>query len=119
MEEQLQDSLENHDEVIDGGNKRPKFSIPAWARNKYVVTATAFVLWVAFFDDHNLLYSIHLSREVGKRVARRESLTQQIEQTRKEQEELLGTPDALEKFAREKYLFKKDNEDEFIIKEKE
>lgn len=119
MEEQLEDSLDQQEEIIDAGNKRSRFSIPAWARNKYLVTVTAFVLWVAFFDEHNLLYSIHLSREVGKRIARKEVLTQQIEQTQKEQEELLGSPDALEKFAREKYLFKKDNEDEFIIKEKE
>ena len=43
----------------------------------------------------------------------------ETEEARKEQEELITNMDALEKFAREHYLMKKDNEDIFIIEEED
>jgi cell division protein FtsB len=39
----------------------------------------------------------------------------QIEQTKKNLSELQNNPAALEKFAREKYLLKRDNEDIFVV----
>ncbi|PUZ21183.1 Septum formation initiator [Chitinophaga costaii] len=97
----------------------PKFKLPPYLRNKYLLTTVAFVLWVAFFDEQNLLNSFHLSQELSKRESQKTFYIKEIEQTKKDGQELLGSPAALEKFAREKYHFKKDNEDLFIVNEKQ
>jgi cell division protein FtsB len=52
---------------------------------------------------------------VNKLEEQKEFFIQEIKQTKEEQQELLSSPEKLEKFAREKYYMKKDNEDLFII----
>jgi cell division protein FtsB len=48
----------------------------------------------------------------------KEYYLEKIEEVKKDQEELMGNRELLEKFAREKYLMKKESEDIFIIEEK-
>jgi cell division protein FtsB len=69
-------------------------------------------------DRNNFLSQYELQSEVNKLEDQKAFFQQEIDQTRKEQQELLSSPEKLEKFAREKYLMKKDNEDLFIITEK-
>ena len=45
----------------------------------------------------------------------KEYYTQEIEKERKISEELRSDPSTIEKYAREKYLMKRDNEDLFVI----
>lgn len=84
-------------------------------RNKYFVAALAFFIWLAFLDKNNLLSQWQLQSEVNKLESQKTFFTTEIIQTREEQQELLSSPEKLEKFAREKYYMKKDNEDLFIV----
>ncbi|MBP1651852.1 MAG: hypothetical protein H6Q26_2009 [Bacteroidetes bacterium] len=88
-------------------------------RNKYFVSAAAFVIWLAFIDSKNFISQYELTSEVNKLEEQKAFFSEEIVKTRKEQEELLSSPDKLEKFAREKYLMKKDDEDLFIFTEEE
>lgn len=88
-------------------------------RNKYFVSAAAFVIWLAFIDSKNFISQYELTSEVNKLEDQKSFFMEEIVKTRKEQEELLSSPDKLEKFAREKYLMKKDDEDLFIFTEEE
>lgn len=88
-------------------------------RNKYFVSAAAFVIWLAFIDSKNFISQYELTSEVNKLEEQKAFFSTEIVKTRKEQEELLSSPDKLEKFAREKYLMKKDDEDLFIFTEEE
>jgi len=88
-------------------------------RNKYFVSAAAFLVWLAFIDSKNFISQYELQSEVNKLEAQKTFFQDEISKTRKEQQELLSSPEKLEKFAREKYLMKKDDEDLFIITEKE
>lgn len=88
-------------------------------RNKYFVSAAAFVIWLAFIDSKNFISQYELTSEVNKLEDQKSFFMEEIIKTRKEQEELLSSPDKLEKFAREKYLMKKDDEDLFIFAEEE
>jgi cell division protein FtsB len=47
----------------------------------------------------------------------REYYSDKIKEVEKDRAELMGTTELLEKFAREKYLMKRDTEDIFIIEE--
>lgn len=95
-------------------DKKP-FKIPAILRNKYFVTAAAFVLWILFLDRNNMIFQYQLSGEVGKMEEQKDFYLENNKSTRKESQELLSSPEKLEKFAREKYKMKKDNEDVFLI----
>lgn len=93
--------------------------VPVYMRNKYFVSAAAFLIWLAFIDSKNFISQYELQSEVNKLEAQKSFFQDEISKTRKEQQELLSSPEKLEKFAREKYLMKKDDEDLFIITEKE
>jgi cell division protein FtsB len=55
-------------------------------------------------------------KELHKLEARKSYFEGQILIVRKELDQLKSNPAALEKYAREKYLMKRDNEDLFVVK---
>ena len=87
-------------------------------RNKYAVTAVGFVVWMSFFNDIDLFFigksKLQLS-EMKKEVIRYD---QEIEMTREALYDLTTNKETLEKFAREQYFMKRDNEDLFVIRER-
>ena len=89
--------------------------IPSWLKNKYLLTLTAFVLWMFFFDDKDILTQRTRTGNLRELQESKAFYTAEITTERKALEELKSNPAAIEKFAREKYLMKRDNEDLFII----
>jgi hypothetical protein len=91
--------------------------IPAWLKNKYVLTALCFGVWILFIDDRDFIttHFRHL-HELHKLEARKVYFEDQILTVRKELDQLKSNPGTLEKYAREKYYMKRDNEDLFVIK---
>ncbi len=96
-----------------------KLHIPSWLKNKYLLTAIGFSVWILFIDDRDLIttHFRHL-RELKKLEASRKYYEEQIAVTRAELEKLKSDPAVVEKYAREKYLMKRDNEDLFLVREK-
>jgi cell division protein DivIC len=84
-------------------------------RNKYVITALIFLLWLLLFDQNNLAERRKITREYNQLIQEKEYYQLKIEEDRRRIDELKTNDDNLEKFAREQYLMKKDNEDIFII----
>lgn len=86
------------------------------AKNKYLLTVTVFAVWMIFFDTQDII-STHfkLRHELHQLEESRNYYLGQIEATKKELDQLKSDPATLEKYAREKYRMKKDNEDLFII----
>jgi cell division protein DivIC len=84
-------------------------------RNKYVLTALVFLLWLLLFDQNNLTDRRKSTREYKQLLQEREYYQNKIEEDRKRIQELKTDNENLEKFAREQYLMKKDNEDIFVI----
>jgi cell division protein DivIC len=91
-------------------------SIPLWLRNKYFLTGSVFLVWLLFFDDRDMMSNITHNRELKQLEQSRDYYQKQIEATQKELDLLKNDPAVLEKYAREKYMMKRDNEDLFIIK---
>lgn len=86
--------------------------------NMYVFALTLFVVWMAFFDTNSLLIHLELQGEIKKLEQQKEFLQNEISKDKKVLKEL-STPEELEKFAREKYYMKKDNEEIFLIEYKD
>lgn len=78
-----------------------------------------FVIWMLFFDKNNWWDVMRLQKTYNKVKEERDYYKEQAEIAKSEYNALFTHPDSLEKFAREKYLMKKDNEDVFVIVPKE
>jgi len=88
-------------------------------RNKYLLTIIGLVVWIVFFDKNDLKTQLELRNDVKKLQEERNYYAAEIKQITSDISELNTNPETLEKFAREKYLMKKDNEDVFVIVEEE
>ncbi len=92
--------------------------IPAWLKSKYLIAITLFAVVLLFLDKNDVFTQMDRSKELRDLQQSKEYYTRQIEAERKDLEGLKNDPAALEKYAREKYLMKKDNEDLFLVPEK-
>ena len=97
--------------------KRKLKIIFSFIRNKYVVTLFALVSWLIFFDKNDVVSQMNLSKRLKQLNDEKQYYLAEIEKTKSDMKELMTNPKNLEKFAREKYLMKKDNEDIFVIVE--
>jgi cell division protein FtsB len=92
--------------------------VPKLLKNKYILTAGAFAVWMLFFDNRDVITTHFRHRgELNRLEESRAYYQNEIEKTRKELEQLKSDPGVLEKYAREKYRMKRDNEDLFVISE--
>src|SRR5450631_172423 len=83
--------------------------------NKYLITGIAFALWMLFFDRNDITLQLKRIRELKKLQESEKAMDRQITDTKQELSLLKTDPETLEKYARERYMMKKDNEDLFII----
>ncbi|HVK97072.1 MAG TPA: septum formation initiator family protein [Flavisolibacter sp.] len=91
-------------------------TIPSFLRNKYFFTAGLFVLWMLFFDRNDIFTTIERKQQLRQMEQSKEYYTKEIATNKKFAADLKSDPSTIEKFAREKYLMKRDNEDLFLIK---
>lgn len=82
-----------------------------------MLTLTALTVWVLFFDKNDLSTQIELRKDVKQLEEERNYYAHEIADITSDIRELTTNPKTLEKFAREKYLMKRDNEDIFVIVE--
>ncbi len=84
-------------------------------RNKYIITLTVFIVLMLFIDHNNIFNQIDHKKQLNDLLISKKFYQQQIDQTRKNLADLQNNSAALEKYAREKFLLKKDNEDIFVV----
>lgn len=92
--------------------------IPAWLKNKYFLSATAFIAWILFFDPRDVFTQIEHHKELKELQESKAWYQKEIAKESAEAEQLKTNPATVEKYAREKYLMKRENEDLFVIPEK-
>jgi len=98
--------------------KRIKITIPSFLKNKYVIVSIALMAWLIFFDGNDFFTQYSYRKKLNELEKEKEYYRVEIEKNRQELQSLVSSKKNLEKFAREKYLMKKDNEDIFVILEK-
>ena len=91
--------------------------MPWWVKNVYFFITFSFFIWMVFFDSNNVLTSYHTNSKLDDLIEQKTYYQVEIEKVNKLKTELFSTDENIEKFAREKYLMKKDNEDIYIIVE--
>lgn len=89
-----------------------------YLRNKYLLTITLVFIWLLIFDRNNFIERVRMIREVRQLEKDCEYYREKIVIDSAWLDELKSSPETLEKYAREQYLMKKDNEDIFVIEER-
>lgn len=84
-------------------------------RNKYFLSVIAFVVWMLFFDKNDVVAQYEYRSQVNKLQEEKDFYVKEIAKVKKDLNELNTDLNTAEKFAREKYFMKKDNEDVFVI----
>lgn len=82
--------------------------------NVYVMILIPFLIWMFFFDENSYLVHKKFDREIEDLENTISFYKQKIKQDKATIEKLQDSLE-LERFAREKYLMKKENEEIFII----
>jgi cell division protein DivIC len=92
--------------------------IPAFLKNKYFIALSLFAIIMLFLDKNDIFTQLGRNKELKELQQSKRHYTTQIATEQKELQALKTNPATLEKYAREKYLMKRDNEELFIISEK-
>ena len=87
---------------------------PKWI-NKYTIVTVLFIVWLTFFDKHNIFAYQKLKGTITKMEKEKERLNGEIAQALKDKEDLKNNH---EKFAREKHLMHLPGEEIILIEEK-
>ena len=88
-----------------------------YSSNFYVLASLLFLFWVTFIGSNNLVNHFRLSQKLNQLEDQKEFYQEKKEKITSEREELMSNPELLEKFARERYLMKKQTEDLYVIVE--
>ncbi len=89
--------------------------VPAQLRNRYGVAVLVLFAWIAFFDEYDLWTTFKLRRQLAHMKREQTWYQEQIGVTRQHLHQLTSDKQLLEKFARERYLMKRDNEEIFVL----
>ena len=92
--------------------------IPPYLKNKYSLTLIAFMFWLTFFDQNNWIMQFQNKWDLWELEDEKEYYRAEIESTKEDLKELTSDLNNLERFAREKYLMKRDNEEVFVFVKK-
>lgn len=88
-----------------------------WLRiitNKYFIIIVLFAVWMLFFDSNSFLIHNELNQEIDGLEKNKEFYEAEIQKDRTFMEKL-DDKEEMERFAREAYYMKKENEDIYII----
>jgi cell division protein DivIC len=85
--------------------------------NKFLLAGVFFIIWMLFIDQRDYFQQKERRDELQKLEQKKAYYQKEIDKTRKELGDLQNSPAALEKYARERYLMKKDGEDIYIFED--
>jgi cell division protein DivIC len=91
--------------------------IPKSLRNFYVIVAVCFFVWMLFLDSNDLISRFKMTSKLNALEGEKAYYVEKIGEVQQDRDELLSNKELLEKFAREKYLMKKETEEIFILEE--
>lgn len=83
--------------------------------NKYVLVTIAFLVWMLFFDKNGIPTNLSLKNNIETLESTKAEYEQKIVEALVEKKEI---EENKEKYAREKYLMHKENEDVIVIEKK-
>jgi len=84
-----------------------------------IIITLLFAVWMLFIDDFNVFHRLSLNKKINNLEQQKQYYHKEIKKDSALIRTLKNNPDSMERYAREKYLMKKKNEDIFIVIEEE
>lgn len=84
-------------------------------KNKYLIVTVIFLVWIFFFAQYDILSQQDQRKELQEMEQKIEYLQKEVDALEIEKEALKTDSATMEKYAREKYYMKKNNEDVFVF----
>lgn len=94
-----------------------RFRLPALLKNKYFIAVGVFAMLMLFFDKNDLFTQRARTRELKALEKSKAYYQSSNEALKSELDQLKNDPATIEKYARENYLMKRENEEVFVIPE--
>jgi cell division protein FtsB len=85
--------------------------------NRYFVAILAFVLWMLFFDQRDFFTQRDRAAELEKLEQAKAYYQKEISTTQEQLNNLQSNPGAVEKYARERYLLRRDGEEVYLFED--
>lgn len=85
--------------------------------NIYFLTGITFLIWMLFFDSNSVISNYKMNKKYKDLKQEQAYYQGEIIRIEENMNELSSDAKQLEKFAREKYMFKKRGEDIYVIEE--
>jgi cell division protein DivIC len=92
--------------------------LPSWLKNKYFIAFAVFCVVVLFLDKNDVFTQLERRKELRELQQSKRFYTTEIATERADLEGLKNDPAVMEKYAREKHLMKRDDEEIFLVPEK-
>ncbi len=90
---------------------------PKILKNRYIIVILSFFMYISFFDAHDLISQLRLRWKLHGIQEEMQYLEAASEESKHQINELTTNDASLEKFAREQYRMKRENEEIFVIVE--
>jgi len=88
-----------------------------YTKNFYFLFTLFFIVWMVFIDSNDILTQFKLRSKIKELEKQKEFYQDRKEKILADREELMSNYELLEKFARERYLMKKESEDLYVVVE--
>ena len=85
--------------------------------NRYFVVSLGFVVWMLFFDQRDFFQQKERRAELNKLEEAKKYYQKEIEQTKGQLNNLQNNPAAIEKYARERYLLRREGEEVYLFED--
>lgn len=89
--------------------------VKPYASNKFFMTLAILLVWMTFFDENNFITLVQNRLKLAELEVEKEHYVKEINQSAEDLKLLQNDKELLEKFAREKYLMKRENEEIFVF----
>jgi len=95
--------------------KRTLSVVYPYVKDKFVFTGLMFIIWIGFIDDNNIIAQVKSRMRLAEVEREREFYLSETKQSLEDLKLLQNDRELLERFARERYLMKRQNEEIFIF----
>jgi len=88
-----------------------------YTKNFYFLFTLFFIVWMVFIDSNDILTQFKLGSKIKELEKQKEFYQDRKNKILADREELMSNYELLEKFARERYLMKRESEDLYVVVE--
>jgi cell division protein FtsB len=91
--------------------------IMPYVANRYFVVSIGFMVWMLFFDQRDFFQQRERAAELKKVEDAKKYYQKEIEYTQKQLNNIQNNKAAIEKYARERYLLRREGEDLYLFED--